>query len=239
MTRLDVYLKDHFKTRTKAQDAIKEGRIKVNDIVITKPGFDITQDDKVDIEQSSQKYVSRAAYKLLAAFNTFKIDIRNQVVLDIGASTGGFTQICLEQGAKKVYALDVGHLQLDADLEKDPRIVKMEGYNARYIDPNDFEEDIDFICMDVSFISSRTILEPLLDKISFKHIAFLIKPQFECGPHALDKHGVLRNKKIEEQIVIDLKRYMMRYFRQVQTIKSPIKGRQGNQEYVLYAKEAR
>ena len=141
MTRLDVYLKDHFKTRTKAQDAIKEGRIKVNDIVIRKPGFDISENDTVYIEPISQEYVSRAAYKLLAAFDAFQIDIKDQVVLDIGASTGGFTQVCLDHGAKKVYALDVGHLQLDADLEKDERIVKMEGYNARHIDSKDFKED--------------------------------------------------------------------------------------------------
>ena len=119
MTRLDVYLKDHFKTRTKAQDAIKEGRIKVNDIVIRKPGFDVSENDTVYIEPISQEYVSRAAYKLLAAFDAFQIDIKDQVVLDIGASTGGFTQVCLDHGAKKVYALDVGHLQLDADMEKD------------------------------------------------------------------------------------------------------------------------
>ena len=172
MTRLDVYLKDHFKTRTKAQDAIKEGRIKVNDIVIRKPGFDVSENDTVYIEPISQEYVSRAAYKLLAAFDAFQIDTKDQVVLDIGASTGGFTQVCLDHGAKKVYALDVGHLQLDADLEKDERIVKMEGYNARHIDSKDFKENIDFICMDVSFISSKTILEALFEKLSFKHIAF-------------------------------------------------------------------
>ena len=162
MTRLDVYLKDHFKTRTKAQDAIKEGRIKVNDIVIRKPGFDVSENDTVYIELISQEYVSRAAYKLFTLpLMHSQIDIKDQVVLDIGASTGGFTQVCLVLWGKKVYALDVGHLQLDADLEKDERIVKMEGYNARHIDSEDFKEDIDFICMDVSFISSKTILTTL------------------------------------------------------------------------------
>lgn len=156
--RLDQAAIDHYKTRTKAQDAIKDGRVFVNGKKITKCAYQVEDTDRITYQEIHQ-YVSRAAYKLLAAIHHFHIDLKNQCVLDIGASTGGFSQVCLEQGARKVYALDVGHLQLDPSLEEDSRLIKKEGCNAREIQLSDFEESIDFICMDVSFISSKTILD--------------------------------------------------------------------------------
>jgi 23S rRNA (cytidine1920-2'-O)/16S rRNA (cytidine1409-2'-O)-methyltransferase len=234
--RLDKYLLGQFETRTKAADAIKAGRVQVNGKVITKPGFSINENDQVEVEEKKE-YVSRAAYKLKAAFDAFQFSIEDKVCLDIGASTGGFSQICLEQKAKKVYALDVGHLQLAKVLEEDRRIVKMEGVNAREIKADMFAEPIDFICMDVSFISAKTILKPVLKELHPASIVFLIKPQFECGPQALNKNGVLKNEKIRTKIIEDMRAFAKQYFSQVRIIDSPLAGRSGNVEALLYAYE--
>ena len=238
--RLDQAAIDHYKTRTKAQDAIKDGRVFVNGKKITKCAYQVEDTDRITYQEIHQ-YVSRAAYKLLAAIHHFHIDLKNQCVLDIGASTGGFSQVCLEQGARKVYALDVGHLQLDPSLEEDSRLIKKEGCNAREIQLSDFEESIDFICMDVSFISSKTILDHVLS-LPWPHLetmVILIKPQFECGPAALNKKGVLKNKKLREKIIQDSIQYLKQYFITVKPIDSPIEGRSGNLEALLYAKGKR
>lgn len=235
MKRLDQVITEQFGSRTKAQDAIKAKRVQVNGKVITKPGFKVEDTDTIHIEAIENEFVSRAGNKLQAAFDRFDIDVQDQVALDVGASTGGFTEVCLNHGAKKVYALDVGHLQLAKSLAEDSRVIKMEGFNAKDIQADTFADPIDFICMDVSFISCRKVLEILFEKVNFQHMAVLIKPQFECGPHYLNKHGVLTNEKIAQQIVIDTERFCMRKFRNVKTIKSPIKGRNGNQEYICYA----
>ena len=237
--RLDLYCAEKVRSRTKAQDLIKEGFVKVNNIVIKKPSFLVSEKDTVVIEDKEDDYVSRAGYKLQAVFDTYSPDIADQVVLDIGASTGGFTDVCLRHGAKKVYALDVGHLQLDPMLEQNERVIKMEGRNARDIEPAWFDEPVEFVCMDVSFISCRTILEHILSVLSFEHIAFLVKPQFECGPQYLNKKGVLKNPKLEKKIVSDIQNYMYSYFEKVNVIASPIKGRNGNQEYMIYASKRR
>ena len=140
---------------------------------------------------------------------------------------------------KKVYALDVGHLQLAKELDQDCRVVKMEGHNAREIVPDWFDESIDFMCMDVSFISCKTILKHVLHVLSISHIAILVKPQFECGPAALNKHGVLKNSKLALQIVEDVKAFLFQYYKSVEAMPSILEGRSGNQEYMVYAKDLR
>ena len=237
--RLDKACLSYLPTRAKAQDAIKEGRVSVNGKVITKPGILIYEEDTIQIESKEDDFVSRAGHKLEAAFQTFKFSIDEQVVLDIGASTGGFSDVCLRHHAKKVYALDVGHLQLAKQLDEDSRVVKMEGKNARDIVQDWFDDAIDFVCMDVSFISAKTILQQIFETLSFSHMAILIKPQFECGPTYLDKHGVLKNEKIRNKIVEDMKAYIFCEFASVQVIPSPITGRSGNQEYIVYATKRR
>ena len=167
------------------------------------------------------------------------MSLDHQVVLDVGASTGGFTQVCLEWNAAKVYSLDVGHFQLDPSLEADHRVIKMEGRNGRYIEPHWFEDSIDFLCMDVSFISCKTILKPVLDQMNIRHCAILIKPQFECGPQYLNDKGVLKNKKIQETILKDIQHFMFQYYEKIQITACPIKGRSGNQEFMLYADKRR
>lgn len=237
--RLDVVCKEKLKTRAKAQDAIKEGRVSVNGKVILKNSFLVDDEDLIEIQEDENQYVSRAAHKLEVVFKEFHVDITNQIVLDIGASTGGFTDVCLRHDAKKVYALDVGHLQLDEKLDKDKRVIKMEGRNAKEIETNWFDDSIDFICMDVSFISCKTILKRIFNVLPVAHMVVLIKPQFECGPTYLNKQGVLKDKKIQKKIVDDVTNYVSTKYKKIKVIPSPITGRSGNQEYVLYAKDLR
>ena len=125
------------------------------------------------------------------------------------------------------------------ELDHDCRVIKMEGHNAREIVPEWFDESIDFMCMDVSFISCKTILEHVLRVLSIRHIAILVKPQFECGPTALNKHGVLKNSKLALQIVEDVKSFLFQYYRSVEAMPSILEGRSGNQEYMVYAKDLR
>ena len=237
--RLDKACVNLFSTRAKAQDAIEEGRVMVNGKVITKASYQVNFGDDITVIPKEEEFVSRAAYKLKAAFDSFHFSIEEEVVLDIGASTGGFTDLCLKKGAKKVYALDVGHLQLAKELDEDPRVVKMEGMNARHLEQSWFMDSIDFICMDVSFISCKTILEQVFKELHVHHMAILVKPQFECGPTNLNKQGVLKNIKLRNRIVEDIKSYVNIYYKDVKVIPSPVVGRSGNQEYILYANERR
>ena len=237
--RLDKFLLNQISTRAKAQDMIKEGKVKVNDKTIKKCSFLVDENDVIEVLHTEDEFVSRGAFKLKGCLDQYHVSIKDQVVLDIGASTGGFTDVCLRYGAKKVYALDVGHLQLAKELEEDSRVVKMEGHNAREIIPEWFDEPIEFMCMDVSFISCKTILEHVLNVLSIGHIAILVKPQFECGPQALNKHGVLKNSKLALQIVEDVKSFLFQYYKDVQAMPSILEGRSGNQEYMVYAKNLR
>lgn len=237
--RLDKACLAYIATRAKAQDAIKEGRVFVNQKQIKKPGFLVKETDEIYIEPKEENYVSRGAYKLKGALDAFQINLEDEIVLDIGASTGGFTQVSLQYGAKKVYALDVGHLQLDPILDADARVIKMEGINARTITNSMFDEPIDFICMDVSFISCKTILEVVFQEIQPKHLVCLIKPQFECGPQYLNKHGVLKNEKIRDKVVQDVYNFIFSFYKNAKIMPSTIEGRSGNQEYLCIASERR
>lgn len=233
--RLDQYCTKEAGSRTKAQDDIKAGLVQVNGKVVTKPGFVLKETDQVQYEKDPGALVSRAGFKLAGAIEKFNIPLENQVVLDIGASTGGFTQCCLNHGARKVYALDVGHLQLDDLLKNDPRVVMMEGHNAREMKKDWFDEPFDFVCMDVSFISALTILESLMQVQVPPHIAVLVKPQFELGPSALNKNGIVKNPKAALKAVDKVKDWLSAYYPHIQFMPAALTGRGGNQEYVIYA----
>lgn len=236
--RLDKKLAENLPSRSKAADLIKNQRVLVNGKTITKPGFEVGEEDEIEILEALD-FVSRAGHKLEGAFQAFSFSVKDQVVLDIGASTGGFTECCLNHGAKKVYALDVGHLQLADSLKKDDRVVEMEGRNARELKKDWFEDDIDFICMDVSFISSELILEPVFSQILPQHLAILVKPQFELDPSRLNKNGIVKNEKDRLKAIEKVENFIRKYYKEVKLIDSPIKGRQGNQEAILYARERR
>ena len=236
--KLSVYLTEngYYPTRSQATNAIKDGKIKVNNRVITKAGYEVRENDVVEAEKEQNEYVSRGGYKLEAALKTFEISLENKAVLDIGASTGGFTDCCLKHGARIVYAYDVGHDQLAEKLKNDPRVVSKEGINARYLGKQDIDEKIDFICMDVSFISCTRIMNSISDILETEgETVILFKPQFEVGKEHINNKGIVTDKEIVEARLNETLKYAetlgMIYKGH---IASPVKGQDGNQEYLLY-----
>ncbi len=237
--RLDQYLANELGSRTRAADAIKAGRVTVNQKAVTRPAFEVNPEDDIQVSKAEHDYVSRAGGKLQAAYDAFGFSTQDEVVLDIGASTGGFTQCALEHGARKVYALDVGHLQLSEKLKNDPRVVEKEGVNVKEIKQEDFSEPIDFVCMDVSFISAIQALGYVFDQFVPEHLAVLVKPQFECGPKALNKKGVIKHPKYEKEALEAMISLLKSYYSSIRSIPSPVIGRKGNQEYIVYAEKRR
>ena len=236
--KLSVWLTDKgfYPTRSQATNAIKDGKVRVNNRVITKAGYEVRETDLVEIEKEEIEYVSRGGYKLEAALRTFGISLENKVILDIGASTGGFTDCCLKNGARRVYAYDVGHDQLAEKLRNDPRVISKEGINARYLHKEDLPERIDFICMDVSFISCTRIMGSIADILPENgECVLLFKPQFEVGREHINNKGIVTdlnavNASMEE--AIRFAESMKLHY--VNKIASPVKGQDGNQEYLLY-----
>ncbi|MGD0209533.1 MAG: TlyA family RNA methyltransferase [Desulfomonilia bacterium] len=236
--RLDKLLveKGLAETRSKALGIIMAGQVLVDGKAVTKAGTAIEYDSSVSIKPYNT-FVSRGALKLRAALDAFSVDVKDMVALDIGSSTGGFTDVMLKRGAKKVYAVDVGHGQLHWRLRTDPRVVCLEGVNARMIGREHIPEPCDMATFDVSFISLRLVIPPVLDLLkSEAHIIALIKPQFEAGRLQVGKGGVIRDLQVHEAIVRDLSAFLEDCALQVSgVIPSPIKGAKGNQEYLIHA----
>ncbi|MBR0385420.1 MAG: TlyA family RNA methyltransferase [Erysipelotrichaceae bacterium] len=235
--KLSQYLVENlgFSSRSQARNHIKEGNILVNGRIITKDGFPVDENDEIIVKNHEISYVSRGGRKLEAALKEFSVDLDNLTVLDIGASTGGFTECCLRYGAKKVYAYDVGHDQLHQSLKDDPRVISREGINCRYLTKNDFEEPIQFICMDVSFISCILMLEAIADILEdgCKSIV-LFKPQFEIGADKLDSHGIWKDSNAVHDSLMNCQRTADKLKLGMGGIMpSPVKGQDGNQEYLL------
>ena len=235
--RLDLYLteKGFFPSRSKAKAAIESKSVKLDGIVADKPALEIDGEPAVEIIRKD-RFVSRAGEKLNHALNQFGISPAGLRVLDIGASTGGFTDCLLQRGAKKVYALDVGFAQLDSGLRNDERVTVMENCNARYIGKSDFADEIDMIVMDVSFISQTLIYNSCADILSAgKYMITLVKPQFEAGKANVGKGGIVRDKdgKIIRSILegIDLSADLCGFTR-INLTDSPIEGGDGNREYL-------
>lgn len=237
--RLDLYLLDKgfFPTREKARVAIMEGNVFVNNQKEDKPGTMIKENAAVEYRGEKLKYVSRGGLKLEKASEVFNIDFKDLICIDIGASTGGFTDLMLQNGAKKVFAVDCGTNQLDYRLRTNNRVVVMENTNARYLTRDDIGDDIiDFVSVDVSFISLTKILPIIKEllKISGEAV-LLIKPQFEAGKELVEKNGVVRDKKIHEKVVKYIIDYCMKSNFCIKGLDfSPIKGPAGNIEYLLY-----
>lgn len=235
--KLSQYLveKGDYPTRSQAHNAIKEGRIRVNGLVIRKDGYLVDESDLILTDKPQNHYVSRGGYKLEAALRSFNISLENKVVLDIGASTGGFSDCCLQHGARRVYCYDVGHGQLADSLKLDPRIVQKEGINARYLSRSDFSEEIDFICMDVSFISCTKIFESIADILAAGSTAVILyKPQFEVGTAYLNRKGVAVDRQAISNSLIDCQKAADKLELTVEgLIPSPLRGQDGNQEYLM------
>ena len=232
--RVDVAVKDKLGiSRQKAQALIEEGSVKVNGMPVHKPSLSVNESDEVEISSSEVlKYVGRGALKLEKALDTFDIDVSGLVCLDIGASTGGFTDCLLQRDAALVYALDVGSLQLDEKLRQDPRVISMENTDIREAEL----PEVDFVCMDISFISVTKVLNKVSQLLKPEgRGVILLKPQFEAGRSAVNKHGVVRDRAIHKRVINDI----IDFAGTIGLISagltySPIKGGEGNIEYLLY-----
>lgn len=236
--RLDIYLTSngYADSRRRAKLLVTEGFVTVNGKTVTKASLDINESDEIVVSGDPIGYVSRGALKLKAAFETFSLSADGVVAIDVGASTGGFTEYLLNAGAKKVYAVDSGTDQLAEKLRSDERVVSMEKYNARNLLKEDFPIEPSLAVMDVSFIS-QTLIIPSLVKVLAKNAKFvsLIKPQFEAGRDAIGKGGIVKNpvsKAMSIKKVIDCAKE--NGFELCGLIKSPIKGGDGNEEFLAY-----
>lgn len=237
--RLDVLLTNngYFESRQKAQAEIMAGNILVNNQKINKPGTAVDSASLITILKKDFPYVSRGALKLLKAFEQFNINVDGKICLDIGASTGGFTEILLLKGAKKVYAIDVGQNQLDWKLRNDERVISKEKTNGRYLTTLDLEDNLmDTIVTDVSFISLEKILPAAYSclKNNGEMIA-LIKPQFEAGYGEVSKRGVVIDSKTHLNVIKKIIDFSLNLgFSARELSKSPIKGPKGNIEFLIY-----
>jgi 23S rRNA (cytidine1920-2'-O)/16S rRNA (cytidine1409-2'-O)-methyltransferase len=235
-SRLDLILVERgiFPTRSRARAEIMAGNVFVDGKKSDKPGQSILCQAKVEIRKDSNPYVSRGGLKLKKALDEFKIDLKNKIALDLGASTGGFTHCMLDNGAEMVYAVDVGYGQLAWELRNDPRVVNMERHNARYLKREDLPRLPDFATIDVSFISLEKILPAAAD-LDVSEIICLIKPQFEASPAKVGKKGVVRDRAVHEEVILKIVKFAVNLSYRVEGISfSPIKGPQGNIEYLLY-----
>ena len=228
-------------TRTKAQSMVMAGIVLVNEKRVEKSSEQFLPDIKIRIkgETAASKYVGRGGLKLEKALIEFQIRLSRYVCLDVGASTGGFTDCLLQNGAKKVYAIDVGTNQLDWKIRNDERVVVREKVNARNLKPEDFDEKIDLIVMDVSFISVTKILPALYDLINERgKIIVLIKPQFEVGKGEVGKGGIVRDESKHQIVIENINKFSEQIgLKSLEIIESPILGAEGNKEFLaLYEK---
>lgn len=238
--RIDIYLfiSGKAKSRTAARTMIEEGRIYFNGQQVKKASFDLsdTAEDLLEIRSGGCRYVSRGGLKLEAALREFSIDVSGMCALDIGASTGGFTDCLLQNGVAKVYAIDSGKAQFDPSLAKDSRVFLRESCNARHLSSNDFTDRIDFAVMDVSFIS-QTLLYPALADILLNgaQMVTLIKPQFEVGRSGVGRGGIVRSEELRKTAVQRVCDAAAGYgFKNIGIIQSPIPGGDGNIEFLAY-----
>ncbi len=223
-------------TRSKAQSLIMARRVLVNGLFIDKAGATVAAGDDVSIAELEHPWVGRGGMKLAHALKQFSIDVAGKVCADIGASTGGFTDVMLKNGAARVYAIDVGYGQLDASLRNDPRVVNREKVNARYLQPENFDEPLDFVSIDVSFIPLKLILPAVAGFLRGELVA-LIKPQFEVGKHEVGKGGIVRDaaKRTAAVQAVVQTAGELGFVVQGVVIESPIKGAEGNVEYLMHA----
>ncbi len=224
-------------SRSRARDAILRGTVSVDGIVVKKPGVSVSSDALIDLRDAASKYVSRAALKLAHGLDHFGLDPEGKLCLDIGASTGGFTQVLLERGARHVIAIDVGHGQLHADIAGDACVTSHENLNARDLTAELFDdEQLEFVVSDVSFISLKLALPAALGLAApGAQGLFLVKPQFEVGKANIGKNGLVRDPAMAEDAALELFRWLdnQQGWSAIGIIPSPIEGGDGNREYLL------
>ena len=236
--RIDVLLVDmgYFESREKARRHIMAGNVFVDNQRVDKAGTAVKIDSEIRVKGKLIPYVSRGGLKLEKALKNFDLTLEGKVCMDIGASTGGFTDCMLQNGARKVYSVDVGYGQLAWKLREDDRVVCMERQNIRYLDENLLDEKPDFVSIDVSFISLRLVLPKAWEILNKEgRIVALIKPQFEAGRDKVGKKGVVREKSTHIEVIDTVSQMAIREgFRILDLDFSPIKGPEGNIEYLIY-----
>ncbi len=233
--RLDAFLysNGYYPSRNKAAEAISRGEVAVDGKKVVKPSFNANDGAKIKI--TGVNYVSVGAYKMNRAIEVFNFDCKDKVFADIGASTGGFTQSLLLNGAKRVYCVDVGENQLDASLSSDDRVVVMDRTNARYLNKHSFPEELYGAVVDCSFISLKIILPVIKKLISpFGAVIALVKPQFECGKNYLGKSGVLTDKAVRKRVVADLYNFCVSLGFSVKDFTYSPLNEKKNVEYLVY-----
>ena len=241
--RLDLLLTERglAQSRSRARALIMAGSVLVNGVRVDKAGSEVPEEAEIIVKSKDHPYVSRGGVKLEHALKEFSINPKGMICLDVGSSTGGFTDCLLQHGAGKVWAVDVGSGQMDYRLRVDERVVLLEGVNAREIDPAVITDLIDLLVADVSFISLRLVVPPLLDVLKDDAaLILLVKPQFEAGRSKVGKRGVVKDRSVHREVVRDLVSFFeSRGLRGAGLCPSPIRGRKGNVEYFLLLKAAR
>ena len=236
--RLDVLLvkRGLAESREKAKAIIMTGNVFVEEQREDKAGSTFAEDAQIRIKGTPMKYVSRGGYKLEKAMELWHVPLQDKLCMDVGSSTGGFIDCMLQNGAVKVYAIDVGTNQLAWKLRQDERVVSMEKTNIRYVTPEDIADPIDFSSIDVAFISLTKVLIPVWNLLkNGGRVVCLVKPQFEAGREKVGKKGVVRDKKVHEEVVCHIMTYALSMGFEILGLSySPIKGPEGNIEYLLY-----
>ena len=236
MARLDseMVARGLARSRERAKEMIRSGNVTVNGKTAKKPSDEVMTDDLIETAETDI-YVGRGALKLEKAYEKFGLDLRGKVCLDIGASTGGFTDFMLQQGAEKVFAVDVGHGQLAQSLIADPRVVNMEGTDIREVTADDLGGQADFISVDVSFISLTKILPKVYELLKEEAAAaVLIKPQFEAGRSDIGKRGIVKDRKVHIRVLSEIDSFAssIGFITEKYTF-SPVRGGSGNIEYLV------
>ncbi len=236
--RLDVLLvkRNLAASREKAKAIIMTGNVFVNGQREDKAGSTFKEDALIEVKGNPMKYVSRGGYKLEKAVDLWQVPLQDKICMDVGSSTGGFTDCMLQNGAQKVYAIDVGTNQLAWKLRQDERVISMEKTNIRYVTTEDIADSIDFFSVDVAFISLKKVLEPVKALLTPEGQGVcLVKPQFEAGREKVGKKGVVRDPKVHREVLEQIMQYVLSIgFDILELSFSPIKGPEGNIEYLLY-----
>lgn len=236
--RLDVLLvkRNLAASREKAKAIIMTGNVFVNGQREDKAGSTFKEDALIEVKGNPMKYVSRGGYKLEKAVDLWQVPLQDKICMDVGSSTGGFTDCMLQNGAQKVYAIDVGTNQLAWKLRQDERVISMEKTNIRYVTTEDIADSIDFFSVDVAFISLTKVLEPVKALLTPEGQGVcLVKPQFEAGREKVGKKGVVRDPKVHREVLEQIMQYVLSIgFDILELSFSPIKGPEGNIEYLLY-----
>jgi len=238
LIRADKYLTERgfAESRTRAADLIRQGNVKINSKLVSKPATMVPRGSPIIIEDKGPEYVSRGAHKLLQAVEQFQINCQDKVALDCGASTGGFSDVLLRNGARKIYAVDVGYGQLHWSLRNDDRVVVMERTNLRTMSDELISEPLDIVTLDMSFISLKLILEKILRLLSeMGDVIALIKPQFEAGRDRVGSGGVVRSKSVHKDVLTDMAKWCLDHGYVLKDVaRSPITGPKGNVEFLFH-----